>query len=181
MSSQWHTDAVRGVPAADGGGSESEQNPWDAIRNWDTIVPAYPPPPASEALQKASEKILMHVSAPPPVARFVRPRPFARILAACARCGDAPGDKSRVFHTCGLEPRAQAKDNDAEGVRRLVAQGVDPSYGNSIAQTALHIAALWGSLDAGRALLEAGAKIDAQNTLSGATPLHMAVQRDQAR
>ena len=99
MSAQWHTGAVRGVPAADGGGSESEQNPWDEIRNWDTIVPAYPPPPASEALQKASEKILMHVSAPPPVACFVRPRPFARILAACARCGNAPGVPTNPVHS----------------------------------------------------------------------------------
>ena len=41
--------------------------------------------------------------------------------------------------------------------------------------TALHIAAIWDACDAGRALLEAGADVNAQNDLGGATLLPAAL------
>lgn len=44
---------------------------------------------------------------------------------------------------------------------------------NQIGQTALHVAALWGHVEAIEALLELGAEVDVQNC-GGATPLHFA-------
>lgn len=35
--------------------------------------------------------------------------------------------------------------NDSLGIRRLVGEGVNPSHANAVAQSALHIAALWGN------------------------------------
>jgi len=67
-----------------------------------------------------------------------------------------------------------ARDNDAETVRRLIATGCPPNYGNRMGQTAMHIAAIWGSVDAMQALLEATGNPNAQNRLRGQTPLHAA-------
>mmetsp|Transcript_110789 Transcript_110789/g.213392 ORF Transcript_110789/g.213392 Transcript_110789/m.213392 type:complete len:511 (-) Transcript_110789:395-1927(-) len=68
-----------------------------------------------------------------------------------------------------------SKDNDAEGVRALLKMGCDPSFGNRMGQTALHIGALWGSVDAVRTLLEGRADPNRQNKMRGSTPLHTAV------
>jgi ankyrin repeat protein len=71
-----------------------------------------------------------------------------------------------------------AKDNKAAEIRQLVDKfGVSACYGNQIGQTGLHIAAIWGCIDAGAALIELGADVNAQNDLSGSSPLHMGATR----
>jgi hypothetical protein len=48
------------------------------------------------------------------------------------------------------------------------------SFGNSVAQTALHVACLWGNVDAVKALISVKANLNAQNNFSGGSPLHCA-------
>ena len=72
-----------------------------------------------------------------------------------------------------------AQQNDAEQVRALVESGISATFANTVGQTALHIAALWGSAEACAALLRHGADLNAQNALSGATPLHMAASSNK--
>jgi ankyrin repeat protein len=67
--------------------------------------------------------------------------------------------------------------NDSETVRHLIdVEGVSPSHGNAIGQTALHVAALWGNTDVLSVLLEKGGNPNLVNTITGASPLHMCVQ-----
>ena len=54
--------------------------------------------------------------------------------------------------------------------------GVNPSHSNGVGQSAVHIAALWGHHESLEALVSRGASVNAQNNLSGATPLHMVAQ-----
>ena len=54
--------------------------------------------------------------------------------------------------------------------------GVNPSHSNAVGQTALHIAALWGHHESVEALATRGANVNAQNDMSGASPLHMVAQ-----
>ena len=67
------------------------------------------------------------------------------------------------------------QQNNAAKVQALIDSGIPVSFANSVGQTALHIAALWGNAEACATLLENGAALNARNELSGATPLHMAV------
>lgn len=67
----------------------------------------------------------------------------------------------------------QAKDNSAAGIRALCDAGVPVEFCNQIGQTALHVAALWGSVDAAKELLDLGANVNAENA-RGSTPLHFA-------
>lgn len=70
-----------------------------------------------------------------------------------------------------------AMKNDSLGIRRLVEQeGVSPSHSNAVKQSALHIAALWGNVEAVEELLKQKAEVNARNSLTGATPLHCATQ-----
>lgn len=70
-----------------------------------------------------------------------------------------------------------AQKNQAAEVRRLIREeNVNPSHANRVAQSALHIAALWGNVEALEALLEHNASVNVQNSMTGATPLHCAVQ-----
>ena len=54
--------------------------------------------------------------------------------------------------------------------------GVDPSHANRVGQSALHVASLWGHVESVRVLIEKGASLQASNQITGATPLHCAVQ-----
>ncbi|GKZ01441.1 hypothetical protein MPSEU_001094900 [Mayamaea pseudoterrestris] len=73
-----------------------------------------------------------------------------------------------------------AQKNDSHQIQKMVASGVDPSHSNAVGQSALHIAALWGNVEAAEALLTAGANSNAQNRIMGSTPLHMAAQSNKA-
>ena len=68
---------------------------------------------------------------------------------------------------------AAAQRDDVNAIKACLAEGLDPSYGNSLGQTALHIAAMWGNANALDALIAAGANVNAQNQLSAASPLHI--------
>ena len=46
-----------------------------------------------------------------------------------------------------------------------MAQGTDPSFANSVGQTALHVAVLWGNVDAAQFLVDAGADVNKRNEL----------------
>merc|ERR1712166_759255 len=67
-----------------------------------------------------------------------------------------------------------ARDNDAKSIRELCRIGCPATFCNKVGQTALHIAGIWGSVEAVKALLECGANPNAQNELRGSTPFHAA-------
>ncbi|GFH62106.1 hypothetical protein CTEN210_18582 [Chaetoceros tenuissimus] len=70
-----------------------------------------------------------------------------------------------------------AQKNLPDVIKDLVQnKGVSASHSNVINQSALHIACLWGNVEATKALLEEGASVSIQNTISGATPLHSCIQ-----
>lgn len=79
----------------------------------------------------------------------------------------------------GQEILIMAKDNEHQELAAAIAAGVDPCTANRVGQTALHIAAIWGSIEAGTVLLNAKADVNAPNRMRGSTPLHCAAQRDQ--
>merc|ERR1719473_1287308 len=64
--------------------------------------------------------------------------------------------------------------NNVALVKQLLQQGASPSAANPVGQTPLHIALLWGNVECAEVLIEAGGNLDAQNNISGGTPLHMA-------
>ena len=69
-----------------------------------------------------------------------------------------------------------AKDNDVDVLETLMKEGQDPNQANSFGQTALHICAIWGNVQAAHVLLDCGANMDVQND-HGMTPLHYAAER----
>jgi ankyrin repeat protein len=72
---------------------------------------------------------------------------------------------------------SSAQKNNAAEIRRLITEeNVSPSHSNAINQSALHIACLWGNIDAVQALLSHSADIKAQNRITGASPLHSCAQ-----
>ncbi|GFR46743.1 hypothetical protein Agub_g8366 [Astrephomene gubernaculifera] len=67
-----------------------------------------------------------------------------------------------------------ARDNMAEDIRSLVKEsGIPVNMTNEFGQAALHVAALWGNLEAVKALIELGADVNITNS-RGSTPLHFA-------
>jgi ankyrin repeat protein len=70
-----------------------------------------------------------------------------------------------------------AQKNESERLRDMIQnQKVNASHANAVGQSALHIAALWAHVESVQVLLEGGANVNAQNTMTGATPLHMVPQ-----
>lgn len=70
-----------------------------------------------------------------------------------------------------------AAKNQFETIRRLITQHkVSASHANSVGQSALHIASLWGHVESVRVLVELGANVTAKNSITGASPLHMVAQ-----
>eukprot|EP00929_Paragymnodinium_shiwhaense_P090562 TRINITY_DN50740_c0_g1_i1.p1 TRINITY_DN50740_c0_g1~~TRINITY_DN50740_c0_g1_i1.p1 ORF type:complete len:539 (-),score=149.58 TRINITY_DN50740_c0_g1_i1:124-1740(-) len=67
-----------------------------------------------------------------------------------------------------------ARDNDVEQIKALLKMGCPPTYANRVGQSALHIGAIWGCVDAVKVLLEAKANPNHKNSLRGSTPLHAA-------
>lgn len=68
-----------------------------------------------------------------------------------------------------------AQKNDANRIRALIHSGVPQNHSNAVGQTALHVAALWGNVEAVTELLRGGADCMPRNRLTGATPLHLVV------
>jgi len=74
-----------------------------------------------------------------------------------------------------------AQKNRPDLISELIETGgVNPSHANAVGQSALHIAALWGHHESVQALVEKGANVNAQNDMTGATPLHMVAQSHKA-
>eukprot|EP00550_Attheya_septentrionalis_P007375 CAMPEP_0198295330 /NCGR_PEP_ID=MMETSP1449-20131203/27213_1 /TAXON_ID=420275 /ORGANISM="Attheya septentrionalis, Strain CCMP2084" /LENGTH=430 /DNA_ID=CAMNT_0043995609 /DNA_START=113 /DNA_END=1405 /DNA_ORIENTATION=+ len=69
--------------------------------------------------------------------------------------------------------------NDAARIHRLVdEEGVSPNHANVVGQSALHVAAFWGNVEAMEALLSYSdvIEVNATNRITVATPLHCTVQ-----
>lgn len=77
----------------------------------------------------------------------------------------------------GFNPQqllAYARDNDAAAIEHAVLRlGADVTFANRIGQTALHIAAIQGSVEAIQKLVELGLDPNVENAMSQ-TPLHFA-------
>ena len=74
-----------------------------------------------------------------------------------------------------------SSNGDPVELKRVLDTGVDPSTPNGIGQTGLHVCCIWGNHECLQILIEAGADLNAQNTLTGATPLHFAADDDTGR
>ena len=157
---------------------------WSAIGAWDKPPDAPPPPPPPSRKGKGE----------PALAKRLAPAVGPSGPAGCTdpsctdpMCGPMRRREGSGPRAADLEPEMAklqesllglAKDDRGEDIRRLIATyKLSAQYGNSIGQTALHVAAIWNSLKAGDVLLDHGAKINARNDLNGATPLHMAAMR----
>lgn len=74
-----------------------------------------------------------------------------------------------------------AQQNKPDEIQRLLDSGdLNPSEGNSVGQTALHVACLWGNIDAAGCLIANKASVNACNDLTGGTPLHIAISSPKA-
>jgi ankyrin repeat protein len=70
-----------------------------------------------------------------------------------------------------------AQKNDVATIKGLVDQGASPNHSNFVGQSALHIACLWGNKEAARLLVSfPDIRLNVQNRITGATPLHSAIQ-----
>jgi hypothetical protein len=84
----------------------------------------------------------------------------------------------------GLGFFSAAQRDDASAIQRYISEGYDVNHVGCLGRTALHIAAMWGNLDALNALIAAGADLNAQNWIErtancGGTPLHVAANSDK--
>ena len=100
--------------------------------------------------------------------------PLAMRLHQAAQRDDAPAIQRLV-----------SGDWDAD--RQMFPEPVDVDYAGGVGQTALHIAAMWGNLNAVNALIAAGADLNPQNWIErnylgyiGGTPLHVAANSTKA-
>ena len=76
--------------------------------------------------------------------------------------------------------KGAAQQNDVTKIWDLiVGTKVHASYANVIGQTPLHVAVLWGHLEATTMLLELGANPNAQNSYREATPLHLVLESEK--
>lgn len=73
-----------------------------------------------------------------------------------------------------------ARDNKADEVARLISSGIKATTKLFNDETALHWAAIAGSCDAARVLLEKGARVNAQTKYFRETPLHLAIQEKKS-
>lgn len=84
----------------------------------------------------------------------------------------------------GMDPNTKilsaAQKNDVMAIQTYVQQeGISPSFANSLGQTPLHIAAMWGNAETVDFLIKVGANVHAVNQLSHATPLHVAASSNK--
>ena len=94
-----------------------------------------------------------------------------------------PFGPSRVVRATQVFERQQnallgaAQRDDVVAIKNILQSGAAVSYANSVGQTALHIATLWGNASAVEALVQAGAAVDQVNDLGAQTPLHLLASR----
>lgn len=75
-----------------------------------------------------------------------------------------------------------AQKNRPEIIAEMVEiGGVDPSHSNAVGQSAVHIAALWGHHESVQALSALGANVNAQNGMTGATPVRRSIGRSLSK
>ena len=135
---------------------------WDSIRNWDK-APDHPPPPAG----RARGPLPLPEDCADPNCADPLCGPMRKRMKEQPRADDMSDPGVVQLQEAML---SMAKDNRADEIRQMCVQhGLTARYGNSIGQTALHIAGVWNATEAAEALLEHGAQIDATNDLSGAT------------
>jgi G3E family GTPase len=75
--------------------------------------------------------------------------------------------------------RAGAAQGEAAEVKRFLDGGMNPSIPNSVGQTALHVASMWGRHTCVDALIKGGAQVNVKNFVNGFTPLHCAAQDNE--
>jgi ankyrin repeat protein len=79
----------------------------------------------------------------------------------------------------GGNPAQAARDNDAGAVRQILAGGdSNPNQTDEQSRTALHYAAINGSLEIVAILIKSGARLDVTDPL-GNTPLHLAADNNR--
>merc|ERR1712137_1175657 len=97
-----------------------------------------------------------------------------------AACLDSPENNERikaieevklVEQQISMLLRAAQRD-DTPMLRQLIKAGIPVNSGNSMGQTALHVAALWGNVQSVEVLIAAGANLDIKNRMGSSTPLH---------
>jgi ankyrin repeat protein len=106
----------------------------------------------------------------------------AKLTLAAALCLDREDDVARLLPGAGAEDRhvaleASAFNAKTQAIKRLISLGVDVKAYNVRVHyhaTPLHNAVCSGSLEAVKALVEAGARLDAKDTAYQATPLRWA-------
>ena len=95
------------------------------------------------------------------------------------QCIATPGNMQASFEKVQTAQQGSlllgaSQQNDSAKLQELIDAGVPVEFKNGMSQTALHIAVLWGNFEACEVLVRNGASLNAQNTMTGATPLHMA-------
>ena len=102
---------------------------------------------------------------------FSSSRPFGP-----SRVVDVPS-ATQVFERQQNALLGAAQRDDVVAIKNILQSGAAVSYANSVGQTALHIATLWGNASAVEALVQAGAAVDQVNDLGAQTPLHLLASR----
>ena len=99
-------------------------------------------------------------------------RPLLLLVASCLALGDEDADRARwpLIYAAG--------EGDAATVISLLAQGRPTTERSKDGESALHVAAIRGDSEVVRALIGAGAEVDArtpEGPLIAMTPLHWAI------
>ncbi len=98
----------------------------------------------------------------------VGPQAVAALLAAGADPDEEQTGGARPLHTCGMSQRGQ------RSVRVLLGAGASVDAVDTYGYTPLHRMASNNLADGARALIEAGADVNALTSVSGQTPLFIA-------
>ena len=87
--------------------------------------------------------------------------------------------KVQLHDRIGKQLLSAAHRDDVRAINSLIEEGADVNWGNSLGQTAMHIACLWGNASATEALIKNGADVNRVNgeRLGKQTPLHMLAGR----
>ena len=111
----------------------------------------------------------------------------AALVRSFRKCMNTMENSARIaaIERVKLQERQQgqllsaAQRDDVRAIEASLAAGADINHGNSVGQTALHIACIWGNSSAVAALVKSGADVDKRNQpmLGEQTPVHMLASR----